>query len=56
MNHRSLKITRGRNTKPAATETLINEVERTDIRGELIIGFPIVKSSDGPHLIDATLI
>ncbi|MDE0268639.1 MAG: ATP-binding domain-containing protein [Acidimicrobiaceae bacterium] len=35
---------------------LINEVERTDIRGELIIGFPIVKSSDGPHLIDATLI
>ena len=56
MNHRSLKITRGRNTKPATTETLIHEVERTDIRGELIIGFPIIKSSDGPHIIDATLI
>jgi|SRR5690625_326180 len=52
-----LEITRGVNTKPVATDVLVQSLEalRT-IRGEVFIGYPLIATPDGKYSIDATLV
>lgn len=51
-----LTVTRGTNSKPAATDTLIEELLGMDIAGDLFIGFPVIASSEGHFAIDALLL
>src|SRR5690625_3876470 len=52
-----LDIIRGINGKPAATEAIVQNLERVQgISGEVFIGFPLIPTPDGKYSIDATLI
>ena len=53
----SLDIIRGVNGKSAATDALVQTLERAhEISGELFTGFPLIPTPDGKYSIDATLI
>lgn len=53
----SLDIIRGVNGKPAATDALVQNLERIQkISGELFTGFPLIATPDGKYSIDATLV
>lgn len=53
----SITIVRGTNKKPAASRALIELLaHRGDLSGELFIGYPIIRTADGGHPIDALLI
>ena len=53
----SIDIIRGTSLKPAASKSLVDLMSReTDFSGQLFIGFPVMATPGGPHLIDALLV
>ena len=53
----SIKVIRGTNDKPVASEALAAAIEGyTDLSGYLYIGYPIVNTPEGHHPIDALLV
>ena len=53
----SIDIVRGTNDKPVSSDSLTKLISReTDFSGQLFIGFPVMATSSGPHLIDALLV
>ena len=56
MNTGSLDVVRGANNKPVATEALIAELSELGIEGQLLTGYPVMKSPDGTYAIDAIVI
>ena len=51
-----LTVTRGTNSKPAATDLLVEELLGTGIAGNLFVGFPVIASPEGHFAIDALLL
>lgn len=53
----SIDIVRGTNDKPVSSDSLTKLISReTNFSGQLFIGFPVMATSSGPHLIDALLV
>ena len=53
----SIDIVRGTSPKPVASRSLADLMSReTDFSGQFFIGFPVIATPEGPHLIDALLI
>ena len=53
----SIDIVRGTSLKPAASRSLADLMSReTNFSGQLFIGFPVMATPGGPHLIDALLV
>ena len=53
----SIDIVRGTNDKPVSSDSLTKLISReADFSGQLFIGFPVMATSSGPHLIDALLV
>ena len=53
----SVSVLNGTNDKPAASHALASVISSCDgITGQLFIGYPIVRSSEGPRPIDALLV
>ena len=53
----SIDIVRGTSPKPAASRSLADLMSReTDFSGQFFIGFPVIATPEGPHLIDALLV
>ncbi len=53
----SIDIVRGTSLKPAASRSLADLMSReTDFSGQFFIGFPVIATPEGPHLIDALLV
>ena len=53
----SIDIVRGTNDKPVSSDSLTKLMSReTGFSGQLLIGFPVMATPGGPHLIDALLI
>jgi superfamily I DNA and RNA helicase len=53
----SIDIIQGTSQKPASSGELVKLLEgRPDLSGRLYVGYPIIGTSAGPHLIDALLI
>ena len=53
----SIDIVRGTNDKPVSSDSLTKLISReTDFSGQLFIGFPVMATPGGPHLIDALLV
>ena len=52
-----VQIVRGTNQKHASSSELYNIFsDQIDISGQLFIGYPIIGTSEGPHVIDALLV
>lgn len=56
MKTAQLNIVRGTNSKPAATDALVEDLLSSDLRGELFVGYPVMASPEGRYAIDALLI
>lgn len=53
----TIDIVRGTSNRPAASGTLVECISRqTNWSGTLFIGYPIINTSEGRHLIDALLV
>ena len=53
----SIDIVRGTSLKPAASRSLADLMScETNFSGQLFIGFPVMATPGGPHLIDALLV
>ena len=53
----SIDIVRGTNDKPVSSDSLTKLMSReTGFSGQLFIGFPVMATPGGPHLIDALLV
>lgn len=53
----SIEIIRGSSRKPAASKELDDLMSsQEDLAGQLFIGYPIIGTPEGPHLIDALLV
>ena len=53
----SVDIVRGTSQKPVSSDALVEIVsQHTVLSGQLFIGYPIISTSDGRHLIDALLV
>ena len=53
----SIEIVKGTNQKPVSSEALVNLLStQSGMSGELFIGYPIIATSEGPHVIDAVLV
>lgn len=53
----SIDVIQGTNQKPVSSTELANLLsQQTDMSGQLFIGYPIIGTSQGPHLIDALLV
>ncbi len=53
----SIDIVRGTSPKPVASRSLADLMSReTDFSGQFFIGFPVIATPEGPHLIDALLV
>lgn len=53
----SVEIVRGTSQKPVSSDALVEIVsQQTALSGQLFIGYPIISTSAGRHLIDALLI
>ena len=53
----SVETVQGTNRKPVSSKTLIECIsELTDLSGRLFIGYPIIGTPEGPHLVDALLV
>ncbi len=53
----SIDIVRGSSLKPAASRSLADLMSRgTDLSGQFFIGFPIIATPEGSHLVDALLV
>lgn len=51
-----LNVVRGTNSKPAATDALVEDLLGSDLRGELFVGYPVMASPEGRYAIDALLV
>lgn len=52
-----INVVQGTNRKPASSAELARILSRqTDLSGQLFIGYPVIGTSEGPHLIDALLV
>ena len=56
MSTPSLNIVRGTTDKPVTTDALISNLRDEDLCGQLLIGYPVMASLDGPYAIDALLV
>ena len=56
MSSPSLTIVHGTTDKPATTGTLIRALRDQDLKGQLLIGYPVIASPDGRYAIDALLV
>ncbi len=56
MSSPSLTIVHGTTDKPATTDALIRALRDQDIKGQLLIGYPVIASPDGRYAIDALLV
>ena len=53
----SVDIVRGSSRKPVASQELVELMStQIELSGQLFIGYPIIGTSEGPHLIDALLV
>ena len=53
----SITIVRGTNDKPAASHALTERLaDQHELSGELFIGYPIIRTSNGGYTSDALLI
>ena len=53
----SIDVIQGTNQKPVSSKELANLLsQRPDLSGQLFIGYPIIGTSEGPHVIDALLV
>ena len=53
----SIEVIQGTNQKPVSSTELAKLLsQRTDLSGQLFIGYPIIGTSEGPHVIDALLV
>lgn len=53
----SIEVIQGTNQKPASSAELASLLsQQTDLSGLLLIGYPIIGTVEGPHLIDALFI
>ncbi len=53
----SLDVVRGTTNKPAASQTLAQALSEVEgLSGNLLIGYPIISTSRGRHLVDAVLV
>ena len=53
----TIDIVQGTSHKPVASKALVEIISRqADWSGLLFIGYPIISTSEGPHLIDALLV
>ena len=53
----SIEVIQGTNQKPASSTELANLLsQQTDLFGLLLIGYPIIGTAEGPHVIDAIYI
>ena len=54
----NIDIVRGISKKPGSSEGLVKLISsgKIDLNGQLFIGYPVVKTPEGPHIIDALLI
>lgn len=51
-----LNVVRGTNSKPAATDALVEDLLSSELRGELFVGYPVMASPEGRYAIDALLV
>ena len=56
MANPKLDVVRGDNGKPESTSILLAELTQLPIEGQVLTGYPIMKSHDGAYTIDAILI
>ena len=50
----SVETVRGASRKPASSKVLVDLISgQTDLSGCLFIGYPIIRTADGRHTIDA---
>ena len=56
MTTATLNVVRGTTNKPIATDSLIAKLADQDLEGNLLIGYPVMATPDGPYTIDALLI
>lgn len=57
MNHEKLNFTRGINKKPAASQALLENLERIEgLTGEVFTGYPLIATPEGKYSIDATFV
>ena len=53
----SIAIVRGTNRKPVASEELVRLLSgQTSLSGQLFVGYPIIGTAEGPHIVDALLV
>lgn len=52
----ALTVVRGTNSKPVATDALVESLQSAGLRGQLLIGYPIIAAPDGSYAIDALLV
>ena len=53
----SIEVIQGTNQKPVSSTQLARLLsQQTDLSGQLFIGYPIIGTSEGPHVIDALLV
>ena len=52
-----IEIVRGTNQKPVSSDQLVKVLEaQTKMSGQLFVGYPIIGTAEGPHIIDALLV
>lgn len=52
----SLNVVRGTNGKPVSTDALVADLLECDLKGELLVGYPVMASPEGRYAIDALLV
>ena len=53
----SIEVVNGTNQKPVSSEVLVSLLSKQDVlSGQLFVGYPIIGTSEGPHIIDALLV
>ena len=52
----TVDVIHGTNSKPVATEALVADIQDEGLRGQLLVGYPVMASPEGRYAIDALYI